>query len=123
MVSKVVSARSEDAPKTESKHTPGPWVIRRGASVADSDGFGVAACGGYYNSEIDPADLLKIQAANARLIAAAPDMLAALDEIDSGICKEMSAIEAGEYSIGQVVDLLVYLQNTARAAIAKAKGV
>lgn len=60
------------------KHTPGPWrrVVSRGVSAAytriGADDYGVVAeCSGFRPS-------LEENAANARLIVAAPDLLAAL---------------------------------------------
>lgn len=57
-------------------HTPGPWhvdvIYGRDESVFDKDGQLVAAHGAFH---------LITGRANARLIAAAPDMLAALERI------------------------------------------
>lgn len=48
-----------------SKHTPGPWETFKG-----QDGWGIVGlCGGYYG---------ELSEANARLIAAAPELLEAL---------------------------------------------
>lgn len=65
--------------KTEMKHTPGPWRI---STALGNDG------GGSYRHEIDPCGVTIYQhllgrtvpeiQANARLIAAAPEMLEAL---------------------------------------------
>ena len=52
-------------------HTPGPWTSE-GRVVYQVDGFGLAYCEGN-NAE-----------ANATFIAAGPDMLAALMEVDDG---------------------------------------
>lgn len=57
-------------------HTPGPWVIQdRHFVVAGAWPLGATIC----EVENNPAD--KISQANARLIAAAPDMLAVLKEL------------------------------------------
>lgn len=65
------------------QHTPGPWVINRGdysdtASIGSSDWWGLAEV--FIRLEGDtkdhPAGL-----ANARLIAAAPDLLEALERV------------------------------------------
>lgn len=82
------------------KHTPGPWAL-------DDDGFvygeGFIVSDPHSSPEID----LDEREANARLIAAAPELLAALewalDDPDSEILGEEWA-------------------NAAQAAIAKAKG-
>lgn len=66
----------------------------------------MAACGGYYSSQIDPAELLATHAANARLISAVPDMLAALERV---MTLQISA--GGDEVFADV-----------KAAIAKARG-
>lgn len=62
-----------------SKHTPGPWEIdkRCDTSVfAALDGRrGICSTGGYSNNMIDQEVLNDENAANARLIAAAPKLL------------------------------------------------
>lgn len=61
------------------KHTPGPWrtSLTDDTVVVDAAGREVAAIDGDYN---DP-DTWPLMEANARLIAAAPDLLAALAEM------------------------------------------
>jgi len=69
---------------TEAQHTPGPWplsetgdgkryVIGEGL-VSGPKGYEVAEV---YSDDCDPAEAI----ANARLIAAAPDLLAALERL------------------------------------------
>jgi len=57
-----------------SKHTPGPWKVHLvdGALIVDDAGWEVAEASGDYDTDADRME------ANARLIAAAPDLLAAL---------------------------------------------
>lgn len=104
-----------------SKHTPGPWEVRYGC-VSDADeGFGIG-------SKVDPAfgtvaecwpcttTLHKRQtlAANARLIAAAPDLLAELRHL----VRLLEPLEqSGELQVPGLATL-----NGARAAIAEAEG-
>jgi hypothetical protein len=61
------------------KHSPGPWKVVRCSDlmigVQDANGFGVANASAPSNR-----DTTKI-AANARLIAAAPELLAALESL------------------------------------------
>ena len=80
---------------TMSKHTPGPWEVLNetevftglGADSGDgvkslpSDGWMIADCGDCVTfTEIGPAELGRdLRKANARLIAAAPDLLQALE--------------------------------------------
>ena len=79
------------------KHTPGPWEVlnqtevysAQGADSGDgikahsTDGWMIADCNGAVTfTEIGPAELgLDVQRANARLIAAAPDLLSALERL------------------------------------------
>jgi len=72
-----------------SKHTPGPWKLShtriQGFRVSDSTGWGVAVVLKDTNDE-----------ANARLIAAAPQMKAALQEITKILptLKELESVKA-----------------------------
>lgn len=62
------------------KHTPGPWIQHDKASMAilGKNGFLVANCGGHFDSRRESGELEKEHQANARLIAAAPELLEAL---------------------------------------------
>jgi hypothetical protein len=100
-----------------SGHTPGPWIAEEDETV-DSDGTqfesafpwlieagtctvaGVSGIGGE-------------AAANARLIAAAPDLLAALRAI---------ADPKAPDNLGEPLSRLILAQEIARRAIAKADG-
>ncbi len=87
---------------SEAKHTPGPWQWTQHFDPTISiyrDGFGQIAR--LYDSSAGTGK------ANARLIAAAPDLLAALIEI-------VSADDAHELTQKHI--------ESARAAIAKATG-
>lgn len=87
---------------TKPKHTPGPWrvTLPDECIVTNDDGHEVADCSMWYE------DLPAVCAANARLIAAAPDMLAALkaiidaDERGQGV-RFAEAMEAAERAIGK----------------------
>ncbi|MCY4318329.1 MAG: hypothetical protein OXE76_03895 [Alphaproteobacteria bacterium] len=59
------------------KFTPGPWRVSLSdeCAVVDRDGCDIADCGALYESEPEQCE------ANARLIAASPDMLEALKAI------------------------------------------
>lgn len=100
----------------QAKHTPGPWRIARDYSpehgetpyIVDGAGKNVAMAA-YMPTE---------QGANARLIAAAPDLLAALEAAvlwyETAPIAEREAVEVAIEQDFPVVE--------ARAAIAKAKG-
>lgn len=78
------------------KHTPGPWEVLNetevftglgadsgdGVKALPSDGWMIADCGDCVTfTEIGPAELGRdLRKANARLIAAAPELLADLEE-------------------------------------------
>ena len=99
-----------------SKHTPGPWVVVGSrtkyveARLVGSLMQEVAACGPTLADE----GYGQQQEANARLIAAAPDLLEALQEL----------CEIVEDAIEQksAKDLDSFTLQPARAAIAKATG-
>jgi hypothetical protein len=84
-----------------SKHTPGPWIIT-GSMISSDDDTTVCLLTSYR-------DMTPRQTANARLIAAAPELLRALQEIvDAADGKGWEQLDAGF--------------GKARAAIAKAEG-
>lgn len=101
------------------KHTPGPWHVGRGLAlriVYDKDGWAVASAAVFHNRFSENEDL-----ANALLIAEAPDMLKALQEL-------ADAAQDRENPMGDPCALLAAQANLrdatkrARAAIAKAIG-
>lgn len=93
---------------TQAKHTPGPWdcgvVVNLRCIDTDEFGFSIAWINTDNHNKIEEAK------ANARLIAAAPELLEALEEI-------VSAADGDGWS-----QLDADLRK-ARAAIAKATGV
>lgn len=106
-----------------SKHTPGPWEIgeQRGESVAIADPKnrrpnGYLAC---VPAWVPPEE----RKATARLIAAAPDLLSALQVIRDHLVDHPAyadLTEAEEHDIGGDTAELSYLVRIANAAIAKA---
>ena len=89
---------------SESKFTPGPWAPRGNEVYAD--GRRVADCDSHAPYYIDPIDM-----ANARLIAAAPDLYA--------VCEEMAELleaDAGDYHGARRA------RERGLAALAKARG-
>jgi hypothetical protein len=95
------------------QHTPGPWVTWKGAygalhvGPAKLDHPGREAA--QYAAERGR-DLLAQREADAALIAAAPDMLAALEAI------------AAETTGYDTEDMIATIQGICRAIITKAKG-
>ena len=105
--------------KEAMKHTPGPWVVCRGvvhqipvASVAmDGLKLNVAHVTGIRNGE---------GLANARLIAAAPDLLEALQQATSALEWRWERVANRAAPVHETAIQEAY--NQARAAIAKATG-
>lgn len=102
-----------------SKHTPGPWAIRLGQSVVEirtTAGLPIAqTTSGHYWQNFGPE-----AEANARLIAAAPDMLEALRHAEAilSYAPEMSTNKNGAGPNTSTHHAL----RLVRAAIAKAEG-
>lgn len=95
-----------------SNHTPGPWRVTRdhtpgqlGVNERIRDKHNWVICNLHVNAD-----------ANGRLIAAAPDMLAALQGIEHTIHKLDG--KTGHHATNAFYDIL----QEARAAIAKAQG-
>lgn len=91
------------------EHTPGPWTVTNGNDIcgADYPGRGLVARVNVHRGEDD--------AANARLIAAAPDMLEALQAIADG------HVMYGKVETYSHADVVLAYQELARKAIAKAR--
>ena len=102
------------------KHTPGPWFIFGNGhcvggantdptTLAEHPTAGIAMCG---MARREPAEC----EANARLIAAAPDLLAALQGLDEAYCRAGTALTRDERHEDRCRLI------AARAAILKATG-
>lgn len=91
------------------KHTPGPWSVHADpdnpgcCTIYPDHGHPIGDCGAYF----DPG--------NARLIAAAPDLLEALEELRGAVI-DLDQDEEGS------VNLCEAAIRKARIAIAKARG-
>jgi hypothetical protein len=100
-----------------SGHTPGPWTIKYetnvGAARSGCD-WAVVAATGAFSTNTDSGEHDTENKANARLIAAAPELLAALEEILSGYTGLLAALG---HDTPSRTDLI-----RAEVAIAKAKG-
>ena len=100
-------------PASQGTPTPGPWTVQPGGycrSVIHRAGHPDQVVSNAYGNE-------ETAAANARFIAAAPELLAALESIAAG-----SVQDTGENGMGTVNIDRETMQLIARAAIAKATG-
>lgn len=99
---------------TQATHTPGPWIAEF-SDYGDEIWFGGYGAGMW---TVDPpgAYLDGLSAANARLIAAAPELLAALEALMEGACEALSFLDR------DTVKHLKPLIDTAETAITKATG-
>lgn len=101
------------------QHTPGPWKCDGGAGVVACEMQETLRSGRTVARRVACAKGLTIEEveANARLIAAAPDMLAALrmaeGELIAALCSGGMTLEAARK---------YHATRTMRAAIAKAEG-
>lgn len=98
-------------------HTPGPWV-KRSAILTGADGSYVVAAGLGLGLGSDNGD--GVRAANARLIAAAPDLLDALKQIVE--CEKRRAADLRHREAWKLVKFSEGRIAQAEAAIAKATG-
>ena len=106
----------------EAKHTPGPWRVQGtrieyGPFVA-GDGFVVAKVFRDPSETGTPNEW----EANARLIAAAPDLLAACREAIDFIWAEMKENPDKEDMDGSIMDRLIELQTGLISVWRKARG-
>lgn len=99
-----------------SKHTPGPWVFYADTPSTDPNWHIVTTANRMRvlaNVHIEPGNEMDL--ANARLIAAAPDLLDALQQYGIGFTDESAArAEFGDYEVDR--------ELKRRAAISKAAG-
>jgi hypothetical protein len=103
------------------KHTPGPWVVWDYAGhtvgIVSYDGEPLAVAEVVdYGDMVDPAQMR----ADANLIAAAPDMLAALKAFEAEFADVITTDSALPGT--DAVDAVCYLWPTIKAALAKARG-
>jgi hypothetical protein len=97
--------------------TPGPWSITGNDTIIGPAGNVVAECCGYSDKATDPAQRAQGgRESNARLIAAAPDLLAALQLAESSLS---TYAKVGAFTPGQPSG---WLLNQLSAAITKATG-
>ncbi len=100
------------------KHTPGPWYANSVRVIGDAKGCDIGAANGANVALVhyDPLDAEPPEVkANARLIAAAPDMLAALKEASDGLRYWQPQTTRGVSECNRITTMV-------HAAIAKAEG-
>ena len=110
----------------ETKHTPGPWTF---GSYCESDGSGyMFVCTNTHKFGDEETEICRLQldtneGANARLIAAAPELLAALKDTFDALLREKIAYNqriGADYETAHKHALLSSDFAAARAAISKA---
>ncbi|BBJ66287.1 hypothetical protein [Enterobacter sp. 18A13] len=112
----------------EFKGTPGPWRFDEQTTLSGGQVFYIAQDD---NAKYTPnysdvsqtcsGELKHIQKANAQLIAAAPDLLEALQGYMSAVSEMNEAMKDG-YNVQGAMSALIGWEDMARAAISKALG-
>jgi len=107
-------------------HTPGPWgfYAYKNGFIVESEPINAIDLPICHVTEINAIStkLAREEArANAALIAAAPDLLAALENAEASV-EMVRCLDAGGAIDTEADNMLDSLQNRIRAAIAKAKG-
>ncbi|MGN6312888.1 MAG: hypothetical protein ACTHMO_03900 [Rhodanobacteraceae bacterium] len=103
------------------QHTPGPWITDR--PYIRSHGGNATVCevkDGWYNRSGPQYSQEEIQA-NARLIAAAPELLEALQALEPFLSTQSQMLDSASLNEGRASDFDVASMK-ARATIAKATG-
>lgn len=95
-----------------SKHTPGPWEIKEADTSIGAEWYRILGHG--ERGMVDVAETPYRHEGNARLIAAAPDLLAAAKTLLDVLANEREDLPSSD-AVGDARDAL-------RAAIAKAEG-
>lgn len=112
----------------DAKHTPGPWREFMGDICASDDEIVICAmnksCGARSSEFYTYSGKKEVARANARLIAAAPELLEALDGLLEAITAENQHRDRALTITGPTANLKWLLEacDDARAAIAKAEG-
>jgi hypothetical protein len=121
-------------PKTLASHTPGPWKVQplqydQGGTIAicSTPGCGIIATIPPMNEDDEPtaetAQRDPCDEANARLIAAAPELLEALEASEDLLRDIGTAAESGNpYSRAELESAINRVSTENQAAIRKAKG-
>ena len=108
------------------QHTPGPWTVKSGVDQMCSPDTTVCSVSRTANDNrrwwiFSAAETHGDTEADARLIAAAPDLLAALEEIEGVCIGIVEGVNPDEFTQGQEV-MAGALLGILSSAIAKARG-
>lgn len=98
-----------------SKHTPGPWFLKREGTICDKETGQLVATTGYRVTPLDDED-----GPNAQLIAAAPDLLTSLETLLAFMEPDSVIDQASDPHLRRDRELAVEL---AYSAMRKATGV
>jgi len=108
----------------ETKHTPGPWAAEFVIPQHSADGYWQIQASQKPDGALVVADVAECPEIdeNARLIAAAPDLLAALDETADALAEFGKLVQDGAFDAAEdwADANVVLIVDRARAAIAKA---
>jgi hypothetical protein len=101
------------------QHTPGPWyAIGRMVEVGDDDHADICSTNPDQFGQGHLAPPIEEQQANARLIAAAPEMLAMLQEVADYLDRYADVIDGddGQPEANEALRLLAYVDDIIAAA-------
>lgn len=124
----------EDKQAATGGHTPGPWHYRSAAHTKNLFGVSIfhgrdeknegliADLSGRYKSYRTEAEIDPVTKANARLIASAPELLAALKSAESLLCAIGNEVRDGGGEIAYNAPYIPSILNKIVDAIAKAEG-
>lgn len=115
----------------ENKFTPGPWAFSRWEQFGDTRFYVAQADGAPYTpnysdvatliAETVSGERVRVQESNARLIAAAPEMLEVLDNI-GGLSRALRAGGPDPVDLQDLSDALQEAVDMANTMVAKATG-
>lgn len=106
-------------------HTPGPWRIERGKKYGDFliwSAHGETEVSSHWIATLKCESCPAHEEGNARLIAAAPDLLEALEACHKALNSIVDPKDSAETSIQGSYEMCEKAEAIARAALSKATG-